>query len=327
MKKVVLTFDVGNTELEQKMLAEVGGELVQASCNTEAETLRACSGPGIVALLVGPATQVTRKVIKGLPDLKVLSRMGVGYDNIDVAAATERNIPVSIVLDYCISEVSDHAMAFILALARRVYPLNRAVREGRWADVPGVRAPILRLSGTTLGIVGMGRIGSSLASRARAFGMKVLVYDPYLTKEAAEKSGAELVDLDRLLAGSDFVSVHAPLTAETHHFFNMDTFKKMKQTAYLINNARGGLVNEKDLYTAVTRGYIAGAGLDVTDPEPPAADNPLFKLDNVLITGHASWYSKEAAIELRQKSVANVVTVLKGGWPPSLANPGVKSRS
>jgi len=318
--KVVLTYDVGPTDAEEKVLGEVGAELIKADWKTEDDLVRVCHDTDVIAVLIGPGAPITKRVIDAMPNLKILSRLGIGVNNIDIDAATERGIPVSVVLDYCISEVSDHAMAFILAFARRIIPLNQVVKAGRWSDIPKTRVPISRLSEVTLGIAGVGRIGSSLAAKARAFGMRVIAYDPYVSN----RPDIELVDFSRLLSESDFISLHAPLTKETTHLFNIEAFKKMKRTAYLINNARGALVDEHALYTALKEGYIAGAGLDVTDPEPPQADNPLLKLDNVFITGHSSWYSEEAVAELRQKSVAAIVEVLRGGWPSSLANPEVK---
>ncbi|MFC1916504.1 C-terminal binding protein [Chloroflexota bacterium] len=326
--KVVLTYDVGPTDIEEKALGEVGVELFKADWKTEEDLIRICSDPDVVALLIGPNAPITKRVIDAMPNLKILSRLGIGINNIDIAAATARGIPVSIVLDYCISEVSDHAMAFILTFARRIIPLSQTVRAGHWtqesADIPKTRAPICRLSETTLGVVGTGRIGGVLVTKAKAFGMSTIAYDPYLPKDVADRLGVELVDFDYLLAESDFVSVHAPLTDETRHMFNIEAFKKMKRTAYFVNNARGALVDEHALYTALKEGYIAGAGLDVTDPEPPEADNPLLKLDNVLITGHSSWFSGAAVADLRQKSVMAIVAVLKGEWPAILANPEIK---
>ena len=325
--KVILTFDVGPTDIEESALAKVGAELIKADWKTEDDLVRICRDTDAVAVLIGPGVPITKRVIDAMPNLKILSRLGIGVDNIDVEAATARGVPVSVVLDYCISEVSDHAMAFILAFARRIMPLSQAVKAGHWtkerSDIPTIRTPMFRLSKVTLGVVGVGRIGSSLATKARAFGMRVIAYDPYLSKD---KLDIELVDFNRLLSESDFISLHAPLTKETKHLFNIETFKKMKRTAYLINNARGGLVDEHALYTALKEGYIAGAGLDVTDPEPPEADNPLLNLDNVFITAHSSWYSEEAVAELRQKSVAAIVEVLKGRWPPTLANPEVRNK-
>jgi D-3-phosphoglycerate dehydrogenase len=327
-RKVILTYDVGPTDSEEKALAEVGAELVKAYWKTEGELIKACSDLDVVAVLVGPNAFITRGVIEAMPNLKILSRLGIGVNNIDIEAATARGIPVSVVLDYCVSEVADHAMAFILAFARRIVPLNETVKAGGWSggrsDIPKVRTLIFRLNRLTLGVVGTGRIGSSLVTRAKAFGMRVISYDPYLSQDVAERLGIELVDFNRLLSESDFISLHAPLTKETTHLFSIEAFKKMKHTAYLVNCARGMLVDERALYTALKEGYIAGAGLDVTDPEPPQADNPLLKLGNVLITGHSSWYSQEAVAELRQKSVAAIVEVLKGGWPSVVANPEVK---
>lgn len=318
--KVVLTYDVGPTDAEEKVLGEVGAELIKADWKTEDDLVRVCRDTDAIAVLIGPGAPITKRVIDAMPNLKILSRLGIGVNNIDIDAATERGIPVSVVLDYCISEVSDHAMAFILAFARRIMPLSQVVKAGRWSDIPKTRVPIFRLSKVTLGIAGVGRIGSSLATKARAFGMRVIAYDPYVSN----RPDIELVDFSRLLSESDFISLHVPLTKETTHLFNIEAFKKMKRTAYLINNARGALVDEHALYTALKEGYIAGAGLDVTDPEPPQADNPLLKLDNVFITGHSSWYSEEAVAELRQKSVAAIAEVLRGRWPSSLANPEVK---
>ncbi|MFC1946201.1 C-terminal binding protein [Chloroflexota bacterium] len=328
MAKVILDYNIGDTRKEEAALGEVGAELVKAYWTDEDAMVKLCEDPDVVGLMVGPVAQISQRVINAAPNLKIISRMGVGYNNIDVAAATARNIPVSLVLDYCQTEVADHAMAFILTFARRLLPLDRTVKAGRWSsttsDIPQARTPMFRLDTQTLGIVGSGRIGGTLVSRARAFGMKVIAYDPYLSPEAAREMGVMLVDFEKLLAESDFISLHAPQTAETVGMFNADAFKKMKPTTYLVNNARGGLVDEAALFTALSEGIIAGAGLDVTEPEPPLADNPLFKLDNVLITGHASWYSGEAVAELRWKSALAIVDVLKGGWPASLANPEVR---
>jgi D-3-phosphoglycerate dehydrogenase / 2-oxoglutarate reductase len=328
VKKVILDYAVGDTTQEENALREVDLKLVKAYWTTEEAMVKICIDAEVAALLVGPTAQISQKIINVAPNLKLISRMGVGFNNIDIAAATARNIPVSLVLDYCVTEVADHAMAFILHFARRLLPLDRVVKAGNWSgakpDIPKARTPMFRLSRLTLGIIGSGRIGGALVHRARSFGMKVIAYDPYLSAEVAQKLGVELVELNTLLNTSDFISLHAPLTKETRHLLNMDAFKKMKPTSYLINNARGGLVDEQALYLALKEGYIAGAGLDVTDPEPVLADNPLLKLENVLITGHSSWYSEDSAAELRWKSVMAVVDFFKGIWPVSLANPDVK---
>lgn len=326
--KVVVTVDLGPTHLEEEVLGPVGASLITAPARTEDQLIDNCRDAD--AVLIGPNEPFTARVIATLGSCRVLSRLGIGYNNIDVEAATAQGIPVSIVPDYCVSEVSDHAMAFLLAFARRVVPLSQAVKAGQWQvgnpAIARIGRPAHRMSGQTLGIAGLGRIGRALASKAQAFGLRVIAFDPYLPQEQARGLGVELVDFDRLLGESDYISIHALLNAETKHLFNVAAFRKMKPTAYIINNARGGLIDEQALHTALKEGWIAGAGLDVTDPEPPAADNPLLQLDNVLITPHFSYYSEESTVELRQRAVEAVVQVLQGGWPRFMANPEVKDR-
>ncbi len=249
--KVYLTFNIGPTAQDKKDLAEVGAELILPDGESEEDLIRICSSPDVVALLIGPNAHVTKRVIDAIPNLKILSRLGIGYDNIDVKAATARGVPVSLVLDYCLTEVADHAMAFILALARQIVPISEMVKSGHWLNISSLRAKIFRLSETTLGIFGLGRIGSTLAVRAKAFGMRIIACDPYRSETYAKKRGAELVDFNRLLAESDFLSVHCPLTEETTRKFNLEAFKKMKRTAYLINNARGAIVDERALLKRV----------------------------------------------------------------------------
>jgi D-3-phosphoglycerate dehydrogenase len=186
---------------------------------------------------------------------------------------------------------------------------------------------MFRLSEQTVGVVGAGRIGGAFVHKAKAFGMRVMVYDPYLPAESIEKMGVESVDFDCLLRESDFISLHTPVTDETRHIFGLEEFKKMKPTSYIINTGRGELINEKALLTALSNGYIAGAGLDVVTPEPPSPDNPLIKLDNVIVTAHSAFYSESSLREMRQRTVQAVVTALRGEWPPHLANPQVKERS
>jgi D-3-phosphoglycerate dehydrogenase len=173
----------------------------------------------------------------------------------------------------------------------------------------------------------MGRIGAVLAQKAKAFGMRVLVFDPYLKVESVRKLQAELVEFDKLLLESDFISLHAPLTEDTKHLFGVEELKKMKTTAYLINTSRGGLIDEQALFTALSNGMIAGAGVDVTDPEPPGKDNPLLQLENVIMTAHTAYYSEDSNIELRQRSAEAVVWALEGKWPRTLANPEVREKS
>jgi len=327
--KVVMTSDSGATSIEEDAIASIGASLIKAPSRTEDLLIANCRDAD--AVLAGANEPYTERVIAALEHCRVISRVGIGYDNIHVEAATAKGIPVSIVPDYCVAEVSDHAMAFILTFARKIIPVSQAVRAGHWRagsqTIANIRKPMRRLAGQTLGIVGLGRIGKALARKAQAFGLRVIAVDPYVTAEQASNLGVERVDLDSLLRQSDYISLHALLTDATKKLIDGPALKKMKSTAVIINNARGGLIDEAALYAAVSEERIAGAGIDVTDPEPPRTDDPLLQLDNVLVTAHSSFYSAEGVVELRQRAVEAVVQVLQGGWPPFLANPEVMQRS
>jgi D-3-phosphoglycerate dehydrogenase len=320
---------IGSVEGIEKDLAGIDAQLFRMRLGSEDDIISCAHDAD--AVIVGAVESYTRKVIEALRECKIISRVGIGCDNIDLEAATEQGIPVAYVPDASVAEVSDHAMALILACSRKLVRIDRAVKKGAWEtgrrDIIQIRSPMFRLGNQTLGLVGMGRIGAALAGKANAFGMKVLVYDPYLKVESVRKLQAELVAFDRLLRESDFVSLHAPLTEDTKHLFGAEEFKKMKPTAYLINTSRGGLIDEQALFTSLSNGMISGAGLDVTDPEPPQKDNPLLQLENVIMTGHTAYYSEDSNIELRQRSAEAVVWALQGKWPRILANPGVREKS
>lgn len=317
------------TPLAEELLAKAGLTLVKAPIFTEEDLIQNAADAD--AVLVGGIEPYTARVIRSMKKCKIISRSGIGYNNIDAEEATRQGIPVAIVPDASVQEVSDHVMAFMLAFSRKLFPLAQAVRDGRWVagspDIIRRRGKIFRLSEQTLGIVGVGRIGTQVAQKARAFGMRVLGYDPYLTAEEMERRGARKVDWDFLLRESDYVSINAPLTSETRHMFNGEAFRRMKPSAILINTARGGIVDEKALYRAIVEGMIGGAGLDVTDPEPPARDNPMLKLDQVLITAHSAFYSETSVEELYRKSIEAILMALRGEWPPTLANPEVRRQS
>lgn len=282
------------------------------------------------AVIVGATEPYTKKAIQALAKCKILSRMGIGYSNIDVDEATRQGIPVTVVLDASVHEVSDYALACILAFNRKLIPLDRAVKGGAWrvnsGEIMKARGKMFRLNQQTLGLVGMGRIGSLLASKAMALGMRVIVFDPYLTPEAIRQTGGEPADFETLLAESDYISLHAPLTPQTNQLFGVEEFRKMKPTAYIINAARGALIDEGALHQALIEGLIAGAGLDVTEPEPPAPDNSLLNLDQVVATGHSSFNSDASNRELQQRAAEAVLTALRGEWPPFLINPKVKEQ-
>ena len=261
------------------------------------------------AILVTYA-KLPRDLIMQLTRCKAIGRFGLGVDNIDLPAAKEKGIAVNYVPDYCIREVSDHAMAMLLALIRKIPFSDGLVQAGRW-EMPAV-VPIRRIEGTVLGLLGFGNIPRLVAPKAQAFGMKVIAYDPYAKPELFKQAGVEGVDLDTLLATSDYVSVHAPLTPQTRGMVNAQAFGKMKKGAYIVNTARGPLIDEAALIAALDSGQLGGAALDVVAVEPLAKESPLLGRDNVIITPHTAFYSIEALDELQSKCATDVARVLSG---------------
>ncbi|MDA8219658.1 MAG: C-terminal binding protein [Dehalococcoidales bacterium] len=305
---------------ERGVLEPIGAELVAATTGAEDELVGLAADADAIMTCFA---KVTTKVVEAAKNCRIIARYGIGLDNIDVETATKRGIVVTNVPAYCLDEVSDHAMMLLLGLARKVTTYDRAVRAGNW-DV-NVAKPLRRLRGQALGIVGLGKIGTLLAGKARPFGLRVLAYDPYLDAEKARERGAALVDFPTLLAESDFISIHAPLgQAEgTSGMFSDAEFRAMKRTARLINTARGGIVDDKALYRALKEGVIAGAGIDVLPTEPPPADSPLFELDNLILTPHSAFYSEESLIDLETLPAEEVARVLTGRRPVSPVNPQV----
>ena len=331
--KVVVTFYVpGIVATYDELLTTLGAEVEKTFCATEEELISACSEADAVIALgirITPGYIFNPKVIKNLNKCRLIAITGIGYDNIDIAAATRNGICVANVPHYCLEEVSDHTMALILACAKKFYKLLPDIKSGKWstqADYLSALKPLRRLSGQTLGLIGFGNIAQTLIPKAKAFGLRIIAYSPHVPDSLFKKLEVESVELDQLLEESDFVSLHTALTSETRCMIGIEQFKKMKTTAHLINTARGELVDEKALYTALSQGLIAGAGLDVLDPEPPSPGDPLLRLDNVLITGHFAYYSEESSEELFIQPWEEVVRVLKGEWPRGLVNPEVKER-
>jgi len=261
------------------------------------------------AMLVTYA-KLTREVLTQLTRCKAIGRFGLGVDNIDLVVAKEKGIAVNYVPDYCIREVSDHAMALLLALIRKIPFSNKLVQSGRW-EMPAV-VPIRRIEGTVLGLIGFGHIPRLVTPKALAFGMKVLAYDPFTKPDVFKSAGVESVDLDTLLQSSDYVSMHAPLLPATRGMMNAASFAKMKKGAYIVNTARGPLIDEAALIAALDSGQIGGAGLDVVATEPLAKDSPLLGRDNVIISPHTAFYSIEALNELQTKCATDVARVLSG---------------
>ena len=257
--------------------------------------------------------RLPRELLTQLTRCKVIGRFGLGVDNIDTKAAAELGITVTYVPDYCMHEVSDHAMALLLALARKIPFSDKLVQAGRW-EMPAV-VPIHRLSGRVLGLVGFGNIPRALAPKAKAFGLRVLAHDPFVSRDVFAAAGVEPVSFEELLANSDFVSIHAPLSPATRGLFNAEVFGKMKTGAILINTARGPLVDETDLIAALDAGRVGAAALDVVAVEPLALDSRLIGRDNVILTPHTAFYSVEALDELQRKCASDVARVLSGEPP------------
>ena len=318
-QKIVITdCDHPSVEIEKKILSEINPELTLETCKTEEDVIAvAADADGII----NQYAPITRRVIESLKGCKVIARYGVGVDNIDVEAATEYKIIVSNVPDYCVDEVSTHAIALMLACARGITLLDRKIRDKKWDFT--LAKPLFRTQGKTLGLFGLGRIARMVAQKALGFGLKVIAYDPYVPKVDI---GVKLVELSQLLTDSDFVSIHAPLTAETKHSFGENELKLMKKTAYLVNTSRGPIIDEKALYVALKEKWIAGAALDVMEKEPPDWEEPLLKLENIIITPHISFYSEESYVELKTKVAESVRSVLKGGLPRAMVNPQVIKR-
>ena len=256
---------------------------------------------------------ITSEIINELENCQVIGRFGIGVDNVDLDRATEAGIQVCYVPDYCLDEVSDHAMSLLLSLARKISFGNHQVQSLSW-KAKSV-APIWRIRDRILGLYGFGKIPQALVAKAQAFSLKVIAHDPYITPELADKLGVELVSFESLLKQSDYISIHAPLTPKTQHAFNTDAFLQMKPEALLINTARGALVDEQALASALDKGQLAGAALDVMETEPPLDDSPLLKRDNVILTPHTAFYSEEALLELQTKATEDVVRVLLGDQP------------
>ncbi|MGB9777902.1 MAG: glyoxylate reductase [Candidatus Bathyarchaeales archaeon] len=267
--------------------------------------------------------KIDAEVFDAAPKLKIVAQMAVGFDNIDIPEATKRGIYVTNTPEVLTDTTADFAWALLLAVARRVVEADKYVRSGQWKV--GWHPMMMQgrdVHGATLGIIGAGRIGFAVAKRATGFDMKILFYD-VVPRPEMEKLGAKKVDMETLLRESDFVSIHVPLMKETYHLINEEKLKLMKKTAYLINNSRGPVVDEKALYQALKEGRIAGAALDVFEQEPTPVDNPLLKLDNVVVAPHISSASYETRSRMAEMVAENLVAFFKGEKPPNLVNPEV----
>ena len=305
-----------NLDPARDVVSRIGGRIQLASAPTPEAIMGIARDAD--AVLVTYA-RITGDMIRQMTKCRIVSRFGIGVDNVDIAEATKAGIVVTKVPDYCIDEVSDHTMALLLAVVRKIPFINAQVHGGTWR-MPAV-VPIHRLRGTVLGLVGFGRIPQLVAPKAKAFGIRVIAYDPYVPAQAFADAGVASVDFPTLLVTSDYVSIHSPLVPETKDLFGAEAFRQMKRSAYLVNTARGPIVDEDALAAALDAGEIAGAALDVMAQEPPGASSPLFGRDNVIITPHTSFYSEESLVELQTKAAEEVVAVLSGRPPRNPVNP------
>jgi D-3-phosphoglycerate dehydrogenase len=304
----------------QARLEDLGGQVVLFS-GTHGDFLEAAVDADAV---LNADFRITAHIISSLHRCRVISRFGIGVDNIDVAAATARGIPVANVPDFCTEEVANRAFTLLLACASQLIRLDRRVREGEWRG--GKLPETLQIEGQILGLVGFGRIARAMARRGCAFGMKVIAHDPYLTPSAIEQGGASAASFEEVLSKSDIISLHAPLTPETHHLINAEALRLVKPSAILINCARGGLIEEQALVAALREQRLARAGLEVLEMEPPGRDNPILTMDQVVLTPHSAAHTKKALQRVREAAVDAVVRVLQGERPLHVVNPSVFSR-
>jgi D-3-phosphoglycerate dehydrogenase len=331
---VVNTIHLQGVDFGEPLVAFGDVATVSALGRTEDELIDCCArADGVVCS--GPVQPWSRRVIRSLQNCRIIASLGIGYDRIDLQSANEKCIVVTNVPDYCIDEVSTHAIALMLALNRKLFVMDRTVREEAINFVPPNRQsvtqvlqPVPRLQEQTLGIIGLGRIGTAAAVKARGLGMNVIAHDPYVWDAVMRSHGVEPVDLDTLLKSADMISIHCSLNDETRGMIDDAALSTMKPSAYLINTARGEVIDEAALVRALEEGRIAGAGLDVTVKDPLPIDDPLQKTRHLILTGHGAWYSTRADSpeEFWQKAMGQVAMALQGSWPTYPVNPEIRSR-
>jgi D-3-phosphoglycerate dehydrogenase len=317
VKVVITDHRFPDVQQERRAVEEAGGTLVVAQVVDEQELAELCKDADGVLTVRAP---ITKRVIAAMKRCRIIVRYGIGVDSIDIPAATERGIMVANVPDYCIDEVSDHALALLLMLSRQMNPAVALAKQESWSisKMPNLH----RLRGQTCGLAGCGKIGSLLAGKAAALGMRILVYDPNLSENRSRAMGVEQVSFVELLARSDFISLHMPLNEATHHLFGEASFAMMKSTACIINTARGGLIDEAALLAALDSGKIFGAGLDVMESETEFTPTGIALVNHpkVIVTPHMAWLSEEARATLQARAIAQVLACLKGETPYGLIN-------
>jgi D-3-phosphoglycerate dehydrogenase / 2-oxoglutarate reductase len=318
---VIADYDYGDVDIERAIIEHAGLEMVAAQCKSEDDVIGVARHAHAVIAQYAP---ISARVIDALEQCRVIARYGTGVDIVDVEAATRRHILVTNVPnDWCQDEVADHAMALLLAEARKLRTYDRETRAGVWRWQSG--QPVHRLRGRVVGLLSFGAIAQAVAARAAGFGLAVIAHDPYVPAAEMEARGARSVSFNELLEQSDFLVVQAPLTPSTRDLFNEPRLRRMKPSAFLVNTARGPIVNDTALYRALKEGWIAGAAVDDIEEEPAKVrdwkpNNPLFTLENVIITPHAAYYSEESMWTVREFAAEEVVRVLTGQQPVSPVN-------
>ncbi|MFW6194969.1 MAG: C-terminal binding protein [Chloroflexota bacterium] len=321
-KALITDYAWPDIEAESRILRDAGIEPVPAP-DASPETLARLAAD--VDAIMFCFAQVPGDVLRAAPNCKIAARYGIGVDNLDIPTCTELGIVVTNVPDYCIDEVADHVMGFLLAFNRKIVKHNGIVKQSGWKAVQ-LTDTMHRLRDSTLGIAGMGRIGRNVASRARAFGMSVMAFDPFV-KQADAPEGVQMADLNEMLAEADFVTLHAPLMPETRGLIGRDELRRMKPDALLINAARGPLIDEQALVEALRNDEIGGAALDVLESTSPPDDHPLYAFDNVIITPHTAFFSQASTRELQTRTAREVIRVLDGGEPEDFINPEVRGKT
>ena len=309
--KVLIADAINEKGIEN--LKEVADVVVDTSITPEelADTIHEYNG-----IVVRSRTKLTADIIEKADNMQIIARAGVGVDNIDLNAATEKGIMVVNSPESTSVTVAEHTMGLILSMARKISIADKSVKEGKWEKKQFMG---VELRNKTLGVIGMGRIGSQVVNRCKAFGMDAMAYDPYLPEEVANQMGVELTDLDTVLENADFITIHVPLTPETKHSISTEQFELMKDTAYIVNCARGGIIDEDALYDALSNDKIAGAALDVYEDEPPK-DSKLFELDNIVLTPHIAASTKEAQRDAAIIVADEIIELFKGGTPNNVLN-------
>lgn len=315
--KVVITdFDYGNVDVERSVLEPIGADVVALQAKEESDLFTEAADCDAI---MNQYARVGSATIERMTRCRVIARYGVGVDIVDVKAATARGIQVTNVRDYCTDEVADHALALWLALVRKISAYDQATHAGEWRWQSA--APVYRINRRTMGVVSFGPIGRAIAARAKAFGARVIVHDPYVPDEAFVADGVERVDKEQLLAQSHYLMVQVPMTPSTRHFLGEAEFKRMQPGVIIVNTGRGPTIDNQALYSALASGHVAAAGLDDPEEEPAKRavwnpnDNPLFSLPNVLVTPHVAYYSEESILQARQTAASEVRRMLLGECP------------